>query len=121
MITANQILTATNQRIVELGTLASKNAIVGKESKVALSDGKRLLVLKKAYLNNGLTEDEKESLLYCMIRVSQKFDQPAIRKSGGLNLDKNVVKPSTVSMFQVGINDDVVDSWGLGDDVTGYL
>ncbi|MFO0447647.1 MAG: hypothetical protein ACK52I_02965 [Pseudomonadota bacterium] len=118
MITASQILQATDQRIVELGVESSKNMTGGKVNSKLVCAGRRLMTLKKAYLNIGLTEDEKESILYCMLRLSGKFDQPKNTKTGGLNLN---LFPAPLQLFDVGLGDDIADYWGIGLDVSGYL
>lgn len=119
MITASQILTATDQRIVEIGTDFSKRLTDGKQSKYDTMA--KLVLLKKAYNNPELTEDERESILYCLLRLSNKFDVPSNLNSGGLGLNPIVVGKPSPTLYLVGAGDDVTDYWGTGNDISDYL
>lgn len=117
-ITSSQILTATDQRIIELGSNCAQRLVGGKSSDKATSIGKRLLTLKEAYNNSELNSKEKESILFCLLKVSGKFDVAAITGSGGLGL---TVAPEEEDMFLVGTADDISDYWGTGGDISGYI
>jgi len=117
-ITASQILTATDQRIVELGSEGAQRLVAGKSETKAVSIGKRLLLMKEAYSNSELNSKEKEALLYCLLKVSGKFSIAAITDSGGLGIPVN---PPGDNIFFIGTGDDISHYFGTGDDISGYL
>ena len=117
-ITASQILTATDQRIVELGSEGAQRLVEGKSEDKAISIGKRLLIIKQAYNNAELNSKEKEALLYCLLKVSGKFAIAAITDSGGLGI---TVSPEGDNIFFIGTGDDISHYFGTGDDISGYL
>jgi hypothetical protein len=85
MTTEGEILSAVDQRIVELGTEGAKNLIDGKQEDEQIEVLDKLITLKGVY-SADIDQKEKESVLYCLKMVSEKFVQPAIKNSGGLNL-----------------------------------
>lgn len=85
-MTESEVLIATDEKIVELGTTGAKRLIAGKTEEKNISLGKRLLLLKKAYNNTELEPKEKEALFYCLINVSGKFAVAALLNSGGLGI-----------------------------------
>lgn len=117
-MTASQILIATDQRIVELGLEGAQRLVNGKSSDKATSIGNRLLIIKGAYNNAELDSKEKESLLYCLLKVSGKFDVAAITNSGGLGI---TVSPEGDDIFFIGTGDDISHYWGTGQDISGYI
>ena len=117
-MTAAQILVATDERIIELGSEGAQRLVAGKSENKEASIGNRLLILKQAYINAELNPKEKESILYCLIKVSGKFDVAAITNSGGLGIG---VSPGVDDIFFIGIGDDISHYFGSSGDISGFI
>ena len=114
-----EVLNATNERIVEISALAAQNNIEGIESIKEVEVGLQLLTLKYAY-NSDISEDEKQAILYCLIKVSEKFTGAALTNENAIG---NVVTkpPSNQNVFFVGTGSDISHFWGTGNDISGFL
>ena len=111
-----EVLNATDERIVEISALVAQNKVEGIESINQVEVGLQLLTLKHAYYSD-ISEDEKQAILYCLIKVSEKFTGPATSSIAPL-----VTKPqSNANVFFVGTGDNITHFWGTGNDISGFL
>ena len=78
-----EVLNAVDERIIELSALAAQNNIEGIESIKEVEVGLQLLTLKHAYYSD-ISENEKQAILYCLIKVSEKFTGPALTNENAI-------------------------------------
>lgn len=118
---------------MELGTLGAMNLVDGKQEDAQFVIGKKLITLLEAY-DGDITDDEKESILYCLINVSEKFALPAntngFGEDGGIGdliqdaIDENSeneLEEELAQLMFIGEDDDVVDYFGEDDDTDDFF
>lgn len=117
-----EILEAADTRMVEIGTEISQRMIDGKDAKALYEHGQRIYTLRHAY-RPELEVKQQEAVLYCLRRLSEKFDLPGLQGSEGIT---PLIPPSPevevpVPDFYIGSLTDVSGYIGEGEDVSDYI
>lgn len=127
------IIAEAEERLMELGTLGAMNLVEGIQEDEEFHRGKKLITLLEAY-DGDIDDDEKESILYCLIQVSEKFVQPAntngFDEEGSIGdliqdtIDEEAeedLEEQLADMVLIGEEDDVEDFFGEGDDTDDFI
>lgn len=107
-----EILEAARERMAELGAIVAQRLVAGKQGKVELDFGKRILTLLTAYIDD-LSDDHKESILYCLRQLSERFLRPSARLDITI---PTVTQPG----LRFGEGLDIGEHLGSGSDISEY-
>lgn len=116
----DEVIEAAETRMVELGAQIAQNMLEGKDSPELCDQGQRIRLLKRAY-HDELEDKEKEAVLYCLRKLSEAFDVPAVTRRNLLGPIIPEVPEVVFEDFYIGSESDAEGHIGTEEDAENYI